>query len=208
MASSVSSIFSVVLKLIQIESQQVSWQECVARLLVRRPITASSAKGVKPMVPDLLDLDLVDHLVAPALTPMASDASPMSPSKMWGSPAFNASAWVGLSLEHDLKVAHGRNAMDFFDVHDLNAARICIWTSLGISLSNMLFVLHLVAIVKWLFLFWNAGKGCRNIFESHEKVTKDEKFSTIRRDGDQILIFFNLLIFTKMVHILKSLDKL
>ena len=84
--------------------QQISWHECIARLLVRRPITASGYSGVKPMVPDLIDLD--GDLV-PALTPRQA-LTPLSPSKMWPSPGLNASAMnlgLGLSLEQDLKVA-------------------------------------------------------------------------------------------------------
>ena len=71
-------------------------------MLVKRPITSSGYSGVKPMVPDLIDLD-VDML--PSSTPKVT--TPSSPSKMWNSPALNAGALnIGGSLEKDLKVLY------------------------------------------------------------------------------------------------------
>ena len=77
-------------------------------MLVRRPITASGYSGVKPMVPDLMELD-VEAMHQQALTPRLAP-TPMSPSKMWASPALNASQAVNQSfaflLDQDLKVQY------------------------------------------------------------------------------------------------------
>ncbi|XP_046650912.1 neurobeachin-like protein 1 isoform X2 [Daphnia pulicaria] len=86
--------------------KQTSWQECIARLLIRKPIASSANTGIKPMVPDLIDLDVEATTYRVISTPTAT--TPMSPSKMWPTtPSMRDSTGLnlglGATLEQDIK---------------------------------------------------------------------------------------------------------
>ncbi|KAI9560727.1 putative neurobeachin-like protein 1-like isoform X3 [Daphnia sinensis] len=87
--------------------KQTSWQECIARLLIRKPIAAATNTGIKPMVPDLIDLDVEAATYRSISTPVTA-TTPLSPSKAWPTtPSMRDSSGLNLglsaTLEQDIK---------------------------------------------------------------------------------------------------------